>query len=91
MCVSSTGGSSCNVTLQDHTCLAEMLPMNIYCIFKGFWLSPSSRTLYMDTAFIAIIVPVILRVHKLNLGVLKKCIGDVSNNEWVYNILKVMQ
>ena len=34
--------------------------------------------LYMDTAFIAIIVPVILRVHKLNLGVLAKCIGDVS-------------
>jgi len=59
-------------------CLAEMLPMNIYCIFKGFWLSSSSRTLYMDTAFIAIIVPVILRIHKLNLGVLTKCIGDVS-------------
>ena len=32
----------------------------------------------MDTAIIPIIVPVILRVHKLNLGVLKKCIRDVS-------------
>ena len=32
----------------------------------------------MDTAFIAINVPVIFRVHKLDLGVLTKCIGDVS-------------
>ena len=71
------------VTLQDHTCLAEMLPVKVYCIFKGYWLSPSSRKLYMDTAFIAISVPVILGVHKLSLRVLTKCIGDVSNNEWV--------
>ena len=71
-------GTTSVVTLQDHTCLAEMLPVNVYCIFKGFWLSPSSRTLYMGTAFMAIIVPVILRVHALSLGVLTKCIGDVS-------------
>ena len=32
----------------------------------------------MDTAFIAIIVPENLRVHKLNQGVLTKCIGDAS-------------
>ena len=55
-----------------------MLQVNVYCIFKGFWLSPSSRTLYIDTAFIAINVPVVLRAHKLILGVLTKCIGDVS-------------
>ena len=60
------------------TSLAEMLPVKIYCIFKVFWLSPSSRKLYMDTAFIAIIVLVIMRFHKLNLGVLTKCIWDVS-------------
>ena len=34
--------------------------------------------LYMDAAFIAIFVPVILRVHKFNLGVLTKYIRDVS-------------
>ena len=32
----------------------------------------------MDAAFIAMILPVILRVHTLSLGVLTKCIGDVS-------------